>query len=84
MILYPEVQRRAQAELDTVIGPHRLPDFSDMKDLPYIVAITKECLRWKLVTPLAVPHLTTDADEYRGYYIPKGAIVLGVSIPRPN
>lgn len=78
MVLYPSVQRKAQAELDAVVGPHRLPDFSDMKYLPYIVAVTKELLRWKLVTPLAVPHLTTESDEYRGYFIPKGSIVMGV------
>ncbi|TCD68023.1 hypothetical protein EIP91_011634 [Steccherinum ochraceum] len=79
MVLYPSVQRRAQAELDAVVGPHRLPTFSDLPYLPYIQAITKECLRWKLVTPLAVPHLTTENDEYRGYFIPKGAIVMGNS-----
>ncbi|THH27405.1 hypothetical protein EUX98_g6781 [Antrodiella citrinella] len=79
MILYPSVQKRAQAELDAVVGPHRLPDFADQKYLPYIVAVTKELLRWKMVTPLAVPHLTTEDDEYRGYFIPKGSIVLGNS-----
>lgn len=78
MVLYPSVQKKAQAELDAVVGPHRLPDFADEKYLPYIVAVTKELLRWKMVTPLAVPHLTTEDDEYRGYFIPKGSVVLGV------
>ena len=78
MVLYPEVQKQAQAELDAVIGPHRLPDFNDMKDLPYTVAVTKEVLRWKVVLPIGVPHLTTEHDEYRGYFIPKGSIVMGV------
>ena len=52
MALYPEVQKKAQAEIDTVIGPNRLPDFGDRPSLPYINAVVKEVMRWHLVTPL--------------------------------
>ena len=52
MVLYPEVQKKAQAEIDTVIGPNRLPDFGDRPSLPYINAVVKEVMRWHLVTPL--------------------------------
>ena len=45
MILYPEAQRRAQEEIDRVVGPDRLPEFADREDLPHINAIFKECLR---------------------------------------
>ena len=45
MTLYPEVQKRAQAEIDTVVGPNRLPDFHDRPSLPYINAIVKELSR---------------------------------------
>ena len=55
MTLYPEVQKRAQAEIDTVVGPNRLPDFHDRPSLPYINAIVKELSRWNLVTPLGRP-----------------------------
>ena len=79
MLVHPEYQKRAQAELDKVIGSSRLPTVEDIADLPYIEAILKEVLRWKPVTPLALPHTTASSDEYRAYYIPKGAIVLGVS-----
>ncbi|KAJ8495827.1 hypothetical protein ONZ51_g1458 [Trametes cubensis] len=44
MALHPDVQRKAQAELDAVIGPMRLPDFEDQKSLPYIQAIVKEAI----------------------------------------
>ena len=54
MATYPEKQRLAQAELDSVIGPHRLPTFDDMPDLPYVNAVLKECLRWRPVVPLSV------------------------------
>ena len=52
MALYPEVQKKAQAEIDIVIGPNRLPDFGDRPSLPYINAVVKEALRWHLVAPL--------------------------------
>jgi len=77
MVLFPEVQRRAQAELDKVIGPDRLPLFTDRPFLPYIEAVVRETLRWHLVTPLGVPHYSTEDDEYKGYYIPKGSVVIG-------
>ena len=52
MALYPEVQKKAQAEIDSVIGPNRLPNFEDRPSLPYINAVLKEVMRWHLVTPL--------------------------------
>jgi len=59
MALYPEVQKRAQAELDRVVGPKGLPEFSDRDDLPYINALVKETMRWHLVTPLGRSFLFT-------------------------
>lgn len=52
MAMYPNVQRRAQAEIDAVIGLNRLPNFDDRQSLPYINAIVKETMRWHLVIPL--------------------------------
>ena len=52
MALYPDVQRKAQAEIDAVVGPNRLPDFEDRLLLPYINAVVKELMRWHLVVPL--------------------------------
>ena len=52
MVLYPDVQEEARKELDQVLGPHRLPDFSDQPSLPYIEAIVRETLRWNPVVPL--------------------------------
>ena len=57
MALYPGVQKKAQAELDAVVGPNRLPDFHDRLSLPYINAIVKESSRWNLVSPLGRPFL---------------------------
>lgn len=77
MLLHPEVQKKGQEELAAVVGPDRLPTFSDKPSLPYIESIVKEVLRWHLVTPLALPHLSTADDEIRGFFIPKGTVVIG-------
>ncbi|KAJ7857081.1 cytochrome P450 [Mycena olivaceomarginata] len=77
MLANPEAQRKAQAEIDSVVGTGQLPDFTDEAALPYVSAIVKEALRWKNVTPIAIPHYLAVEDEYRGYRIPAGSVVVG-------
>jgi hypothetical protein len=78
MVLYPEVQARARAEIDSVIGEaiERLPDWDDRASMPYINAVIQETLRWFPVVPLGIPHATVNDDVYEGLYIPKGATVM--------
>lgn len=77
MLLFPDVQKKAQAEIDRVIGPDRLPVMEDLADLQYLRGCMKESLRWMPTTILgAVPHAVTQDDEYKGYFIPKGAGVM--------
>ncbi|OAX33955.1 cytochrome P450 [Rhizopogon vinicolor AM-OR11-026] len=76
MVLYPHVQERAQAEINSVIGKEHLPTFEDRASLPYIDAILREVLRWEPIVPLGVPHATSSEDSYNGYFIPKGAVVM--------
>ncbi|KAH9893508.1 CyP450 monooxygenase [Cubamyces lactineus] len=76
MILYPEAQKRAQEELDAVVGQDRLPQLTDRKSMPYVNAVVKELLRWHNAAPLSLPHSVTKEDEYRGWRIPSGATVL--------
>lgn len=52
MTMYPDVQKRAQAELDCLVGNDRLPSFEDREQLPYINALVKETLRWNPAIPL--------------------------------
>ena len=51
MILSPDVVRKAQAEIDAVVGQDRLPGFADREKLPYINALVLEVIRWHSVTP---------------------------------
>ncbi|KAF9261907.1 cytochrome P450 [Marasmius fiardii PR-910] len=76
MTLNPQVQARAQKELDEFLGSSRLPDFSDRDNLPYINAIYAETLRWNPVLPLGVPHAAVDDDIYEGYLIPRGSTIV--------
>ena len=52
MVHHPDIMRKAQAELDRVVGRDRLPSFTDMPHLPYIRAIVKEVLRWRPPGPM--------------------------------
>lgn len=52
MALYPEVQRRAQAEVDEQIGGGDLPAFDHLDDLPYVTAVLKEVMRYAPIGPL--------------------------------
>ncbi|KAH7320412.1 cytochrome P450 [Rhizoctonia solani] len=74
MAMHPDIQAKAQAEIDSVIGT-RLPELADQDSLPYVQCIVKEAMRWKITLPLALPHACTQDDTYKGYHIPKGAIV---------
>ncbi|KAF5372098.1 hypothetical protein D9758_005093 [Tetrapyrgos nigripes] len=76
MVLFPDIQTRAQEELDKVVGRSRVPSFADLKHLPYIHAIVKEVLRWRTPLPVGIPHVSTEDDYYDGYYIPKGTLCL--------
>ncbi len=69
---HPEVQIRAQKELDAVVGTDRLPGFEDRPHLPFIEAIYREVLRWRPPTMLGLVHRAAEDDMYEGYYIPKG------------
>jgi cytochrome P450 len=76
MIANPEMQRRAQAELDSVVGRERLPTFADAPRLPYVCAMVREILRWRPAIPLGVPHAAIKDDWYEGMFIPKGTVCI--------
>lgn len=76
MTAFPDVQLKAREEIDHVVGSGRLPGFQDRDELPYIDAVVKETLRWHPLAPVGPPHMSDEEDEFRGYLIPKGAILL--------
>ncbi|KAH9986094.1 cytochrome P450 [Russula compacta] len=76
MTMYPEVQKKCQAELDSVVGNDRLPTFSDRDSLPYLATMLREVIRWGPTTPLGAPHCVEQDDVHNGYFIPKGSIIM--------
>lgn len=60
LVTNPEVQRKAQAEIDAVVGEDRMPTWEDYEDLPYTAAMVKESHRWRPVAPLSVPHALSE------------------------
>ncbi|GFN20990.1 hypothetical protein AtubIFM56815_011436 [Aspergillus tubingensis] len=76
LALHPEIQTRAQAELDAVCGEYRSPTWEDFPRLPYINMVVKETMRWRPVTPLAFPHALSKDDWVNDYFLPKGTAVF--------
>jgi hypothetical protein len=63
---YPALVARAQAELDTVVGRDRLPDFADEADLVYCSALVREIMRWRTVIAGGLAHASIKDDFYEG------------------
>ncbi|KAF8733247.1 hypothetical protein AX14_003985 [Amanita brunnescens Koide BX004] len=93
MALHPDAQKKAQEEIDRVVGNQRLPDFHDRKSLPYTEAVYREVMRIRPVLPMGVPHTSIEDDVYNGYFIPEGSVVFSniwamtrdeEKYPRPN
>jgi hypothetical protein len=65
MVCYPEVQKKAQEELDKVFNG-RLPEHSDIMSLPYLSALVKEVYRYGQVSfKDSLPHARNDPFSYR-------------------
>lgn len=57
---WPEVMKKAQNEIDSVMGADRSPVWADYASLPYVAATVKEAMRWRPVVPLAFPHAVVE------------------------
>ncbi|KAG6823055.1 hypothetical protein H0H92_011569, partial [Tricholoma furcatifolium] len=82
-IRYPEWITSAQKEIDMIVGPDRLPSFTDRPLLPYVDAVVHETLRWRPAVRFGLPHKATadDVIEYQeqAYFIPKGSVIFAVA-----
>ncbi|KAK1229647.1 hypothetical protein PQX77_007283 [Marasmius sp. AFHP31] len=70
-----EAQKKAQEEIDRVIGEDRAPRMEDLEDLPYVRAVVNEVYRMRPPVPLSIPHATTADEEYKGYVLPTGTMI---------
>ncbi|CAK9173161.1 unnamed protein product [Ilex paraguariensis] len=76
MMNKPEVMRKVQKELETVVGKDNIVEESHTCNLPYLHAVMKEVLRLHPALPLLVPHCPCETCIVGGYTIPKGARVF--------
>lgn len=76
MVMFPEAQKKARDELDSVIGLGRLPAWEDRENLPIIWGVTQEAFRWSPIGPLGIAHQADEDVEYKDMVIPKGAILM--------
>ncbi|KAF8883527.1 cytochrome P450 [Infundibulicybe gibba] len=76
IMYHPEVLKKAQAEIEAVVGHGRLPNFGDRDSLPYIECVFSETLRWGSPVPLNLPHLVKEDNVFRGMRVPKGSLVI--------
>ncbi|KAH6641002.1 cytochrome P450 [Chaetomium tenue] len=79
LVLYlmqnPDAQRKAQDEVDRVVGGDRLPTWDDIANLPYTNLILQETYRMNPLSSLGIPHASVADDVYNGMFIPKGTVI---------
>ncbi|KAI9496236.1 cytochrome P450 [Zychaea mexicana] len=74
---YKDVQKRLQQEVDAFIAQYnRMPVYEDRENLPLLISVQKECLRFRPPMHFALPRETTEDLEYKGYHIPKSTVLL--------
>lgn len=75
MLLHPKVQKKAQKELDDVIGRDRLPELGDRDSLPYLECVMRETLRY-------VPYhqISCSMTNYQSY-VRRWQPILPLGIP---
>jgi cytochrome P450 len=71
----PDVQAKVHEEIDRVVGQSRLPHLDDRKNMPYVEASLRECLRILPVTPLGLPRRCVQDTTLGGYFIPENTIM---------
>lgn len=78
LVLNPDAQKKAQAELDAVVGRERSVKDSDIPNLPYVQAVVKEALRMHPPGPLlSWARLSTeDVNMGDGMCVPAGTTAM--------
>ncbi|XP_046372222.1 steroid 17-alpha-hydroxylase/17,20 lyase-like isoform X3 [Haliotis rufescens] len=76
MALNPDIQKKVQEEVDSVIGRDLNVSLSDRSRLPYTEAVLHETMRIRGIAPMGIPHETLYDTSVGGYELPKGTGVM--------
>ncbi|RKP15078.1 cytochrome P450 [Piptocephalis cylindrospora] len=71
-----DVQKKAQEEMDRVVGRDRMPTQNDLPNLPYLRCILQEATRFRGPAQVLFPRATTEDTVYQGVTIRKGTWVM--------
>ncbi|XP_033248808.1 probable cytochrome P450 303a1 [Drosophila miranda] len=77
LVLRPDIQERAYAEIKEVVGLERIPEWTrDRSKMPYCEAITLEAVRMFMLHTFGIPHRAVCDTRLAGYEIPKDTMVI--------
>ncbi|GAV73804.1 p450 domain-containing protein [Cephalotus follicularis] len=76
LLCKPDLMRKAKEELNSIVGPSRKVEESDIGDLPYLQAVVKETLRLHPPLPLLLPRNALQNTNYMGYFVPKNTQIF--------
>eukprot|EP00253_Pinus_taeda_P032394 PITA_32394 len=75
LIRKPTLLKKAQEELDEVVGREKRMEESDIAKFPYLQAVVKEVLRLHPAAPLIIPRRADNSVEIGGYVVPENTQV---------
>lgn len=76
LLKHPDVMKKAQQELERIVGLERMVEESDLPNLEYLDMVLKESLRLHPVAPLLIPHESLEACTVNGYHIPRKSRII--------
>ena len=77
MTMHPEIMEKGQECVDAHCASSELPGFDEVSQMPYVLQIAKETIRWRPAVIMGVPHASINDDVVDGYHIPGGSVVYG-------
>ncbi|OQU90943.1 hypothetical protein SORBI_3001G082400 [Sorghum bicolor] len=76
LLNHPEALKKAQAEIDAVVGNSRLITAEDVPRLGYLQCVINETLRMYPAAPLLLPHESAADCKVGGYDVPRGTLLI--------
>nr|QST15081.1 CYP370C12 protein [Diaphanosoma celebensis] len=77
MASYPEIQRKCQTEIDSVVPAREMPSLEHRSRMPYLEAVLMEIQRFSSLAPFGLMHVALQDAKLREYDIPKGTVLMG-------
>ncbi|KAK3588397.1 hypothetical protein CHS0354_028974 [Potamilus streckersoni] len=76
LIHHTDCQNKVIKEVQEKIGTQRMPRLKDRHKMPFTEATILETLRYTSIWPLGIPYKNNSHIKFRGFHIPKGAVIF--------